>query len=274
MIMKKFIAITLCAMFVLCIGSVIPTKTSESIETQYYASEFNGATGFVEKKLTVNYSNYSEYNKSLSPIAPGYVPADVTCVPKAAVNLLGYYDRFYASLIPNFTPGAEVGNYYIYNNDGDEVKQAAIQVAKDMGMSAPSTDGATVSEFKTGMTKYCNRKSLSITYTSSMKSSNFNYDTAKSQILSGKPLIIFCSEFNISFITIGNGQDTITLYTSKDAHAMAVFGFTEITYTFSDGSTKVDKYLRVATGVPSMPKGLVYMGSDLKVDNAYAVNIY
>lgn len=273
--MKKFLALTMCAILVLCVAVVVLAPQEAVAQTEYFATEFNGASDFVSKSFTVNYKDYSAYDYALALRIPSYVISGATCVPIAGANILGFYDRYYTELIPNFDPGiVYAGTHYMYKSADSNVTTATMQLAADMGLKNPATEGATINEFKTGITKYCNRKSLSVGFESSMQSGLFNYEKAKSQLDAGKPIIIFCSGFNLAIIGQQTNSDTIVLRTCVDTHAMAVFGYTEITYTLNDGSTRLDKYLYVASGVISQPTAYVYMGSDITIDDAYAVTIY
>lgn len=273
--MKKSIALTMCLILCLLATYAIIPKQQSTTETEYYASSFNGASDFTDKVFTVSYTERTPNGKALALRTPDYIVPNVTCVPIAGANILGFYDRFYTELIPNFTPGITyAGIYYVYNAYDDNVTTAALQLASDMGLSNPSTQGATVAECKTGFIKYCNRKSLSISFGSSMQNNSFNYETAKTQINAGKPIILFCSEFNLAEMGEKTQLDTIVLHTSNDPHAMVAFGYTEYTYKLSNGSTRVDKYLEVATGVITLTSAMVYMGSDIAIEDAYAVTIY
>lgn len=271
--MKKSLATIMCALLVLCVGIVFVPQASQA-DTQYYATDFNGASDFVTTTTTVTYTDRSQRNEVLAFRTPEYIVSGVTCVPLASANVIGFYDRYCTELIPNFTPGVAYGTHYLYKFGGDEVNAMTLQLAADMGLTSPATQGATVEQCKSGMTKYCNRKSLNISFTGSMKNGKFNYDTAKAQIDSGLPILVFCSKFNLTTVTPNENTDTIILKSCSDPHAMTVFGYTEITYTFSNGSTRVDKYLRVSSGLTNMNNMFLYISSDVIIDDAYAVKIY
>lgn len=272
--MKQKIALSLCLLMILCAAftfSIQPTTE----QTEYYASDFNGASDFTDKEFTVEYTQRTPSGKSLALRAPDFIVPNVTCVPIAGANLLGFYDRFCTELIPNFTPGVVyAGIYYVYNAYDNNVTNAALQLSTDMGLTDPAHQGATVSGFKSGFNTYCNRQSYAASFTSVMNNKSFSYDAAKAQINSGKPVILFCSEFNFAALVEKSNADRVVLHTCKDPHAMVAFGYTEYTYTLSNGSTRVDKYLNVATGVDILTSSKFYMGSDISIDDAYAVNVY
>lgn len=270
--MKKIFAISMCAVLVLS-AIVLMCPQQEPVQTKYYAESFYGGSDFTSKEFTVSYLERTVNNKILALRPPEYIVSNITCVPIAGANIIGFYDRYYENLIPNFVPGFAYGTHYLYNYDCAEIDAMAFQLAADMGLTSPSTQGATVAEAKSGLTKYCKDKSLNVSFTSTMKRS-FDYELAKSQIISGKPLIIFCSEFNLALLGQQGNSDIVSLKTCKDPHAMAIFGYFEITYKLSNGTTRIDKYLNAASGILSYPSSMVYMGSDIKVDDAYAVTVY
>lgn len=274
MYMKKTITVFMNLVLIAIFCSVAIPIEQQQPDTKYYSSGFYGASDFVEVKRYVSYAEQSKLNKRITLRTPSYVLSGVTCVPIAATNIIGFYDRYYDELIPNFTAGTAFGNNYLYAQANNYVTNVAHVLATDMGLSDPEHEGATVEECKTGLTKYCKRKSLTISYNSCMSSGSFNYALAKEQLLSGKPIIIFCSEFNLSMIATENSVDTITLLTSSDAHAMVVFGYTEISYIQSNGTSFVENYLYVASGLLGIQNSLLYLGQNITIDNAYAITIF
>ncbi len=271
--MKQKIALSLCLLMILCAAftfSIQPTI----VQTEYYATDFNGASDFTTKSFDVAYTDRQAKDNPLALKTPDYTIGGVTCVPIAGANLLGFYDRYYDELIPNFTAGVVYGNYYMYKYEDSNVKTATLQLAANMGLTDPAKQGASISDAKIGLTKYCKNKSRNVSFTSAMQNNTFSYEAAKSQLNANKPLIIFCSVFNLVSSGVLDNKETITLSICDDPHAMAVFGYMEITYKLANGTTRVDKYLDVASGLIEFPFGRIYMGSNITIDDAYAVTIY
>ena len=238
-----------------------------------YFSDYEGAGGYSQTETVVQFTNRSVVNKSLSIRIPEYDLVGVTCVPNAGANILGFYDRYYDDLIPNFTPGSTIQGHYFYYFSNDNVNQAALLLAADMGLTDPANEGATIPEFKSGMQKYCARKSRTVSFTQCMSWGSFNYSAAQSQLNANKPLILFMSTYNACNIATAESSDTILMLTEKANHAMAGFGYYEVTYTFSNGSKRTDKYIKVATGIPALESGYVNISSNIDIDDAYGVTI-
>lgn len=250
------------------------TVEQNSVESTNYFINTYGATTFTEKTETIAYTNRTEQSRSVALIAPTYVISGVTCVPTAGTTVLGFYDLFYPELIPNFTAGTIIYGMYRYYPANTYVTTAAVQLAKDMGLNDPATDGATVSNFKTGMQTYCQRKGLSINIQSCMSSGTFNYTSAKEYVNNLTPIVIFTTKFNIGFIETQSNTDTIHSYVSTEAHAMFVYGYIEYTYTLSNGQTKTNRYLQVSSGLGILESALVNIDTDILINDAYAVTIY
>ncbi|MCM1009163.1 MAG: hypothetical protein NC485_14840 [Ruminococcus flavefaciens] len=240
--------------------------------TKYFDNYLGGGT-LTEQKYSIEYVNKNIDNKVLAIKTPNYLIAGVTCVPNAATCLLGFYDRYFDDLILNFTAGRSVASKYLYSSDDENVADAAKQLSYDMGMSNPATDGATVNDFKSGMKTYVARKNLNVSYASCMSWGRFDYDKALLNLNSNIPLIIFTRGYNLVSIQNISNEDIVTMLSSNGAHAMAVFGYSEITYSQSNGKIKVDKYLQVSSGVSSMSNALVNIETNISIDDAYAVTI-
>ncbi|MCH5152257.1 MAG: hypothetical protein J1F65_06365 [Clostridiales bacterium] len=253
------------------ISNTIDQSYSDS--TKYFVKTY-GATTFTEKTEKIAYTNRTDQSRSVALFAPTYVISGVTCVPTAGTTVLGFYDLFYPDLIPNFTAGTIVYGMYNYYPATTHVTTAALQLAKDMGLNDPATDGATVSNFKTGMQIYCQRKGLSISAQSCMNSGSFNYTLVKEYVNNLTPVVIFTTKFNIGFIETQSNTDTVHSYIATEPHAMFVYGYSEYTYTLSNGQTKTNRYLQVSSGLGILDSALVNIDADILINDAYAVTIY
>ena len=242
-------------------------------DTVEYFDNYFGGGSLTEQTYPIEYVNKNTKNKTLAFKTPSYLIGGVTCVPNAATCILGFYDRYYDALIPNFTAGRIVASKYLYSSDDANVANASKQFAYDMVVNTPATDGVTVNSFNSGMRAYSARKNLNASFSSCMSWGRFNYDNAMSYLDSNIPLIIFTSGYNLVALKNNSNSDVVTMLVSNGTHAMAVFGYTEITYSLSNGSTKTNKYLNVSSGVDIMSNALVNIDSNISIDDAYAVTI-
>lgn len=180
------------------------------------------------------------------------------CVPIAAGNIIVYYDRFFTNLIPEYEPGElyfdELYSYHVSDQEGYD---AIYWLYNDMGTNSDGA-GTSVSQFKSGFTKHVKRQGYTATYTSLGGGSSFNYTQAKSLLKSGQPLMLFTSSpFSVvSMMEYDDDDcDMLRTFTGDQAHAMAAFGYKDITYTLTSGKQRVDNYLQVATGYDISPRG-------------------
>lgn len=242
-------------------------------DTTEYFSNYWGAGTFTKQTYTISYLNKNEKSKSLALHNPNYRIGEVTCVPNAATCIIGFYDRYHDELIPNFTAGKNIAGNYMYFPSDENVVNVAKQLAYEMGVSNPATDGVTVNDFKSGIRSYCTKKSLKIDFSSCMSLGRFNYDRVTTYLNSNTPVIIFTGMFNLSSISTSNNVDTVGMNIFNSTHSMAVFGYLEITYNLNNGNAQTDRYLRVASGTNAIASTLVNIDTNIDIDDAYAITI-
>ena len=196
------------------------------------------------------------------------------CVPIAAGNIVAYFDRYCAQLIPNYTPGSGFGLRYNYNPEqGAEIDAMMAQLCVDMGTNVEG-NGNTVSEFKSGLSTYCARAGYSRSYESCMSGNSPDYNKAKQSIQTDRnPVILFVQKLEISTVNgSGNSDAYDTLYGSLN-HAMSAFGYYEVTYSLPGGGSETGRFLQVATGIEKKREAYLNIDNNLQMTDAYTVNI-
>lgn len=247
--------------------------SDEAIVTISDMAFCGGDTEIVSASERIYYTYHNVVESWLCASHPNYtsvVGINNICVPIAAGNIIGYWDRFKPNLIANYEPGELWNGMYFYDSAGDEVDDAIRQLASDMNAG----NGTTVSECKSGMTTYCNRAGYSISYSSLMSWGAFSYTKAKNKFAAGEPIMIFSQGFTIySFMpNEENNYDSYTGITCAGNHAMAGFGYMDVTYTFSDGSTSTSNFIRVASGQGALREGY-YNITTHTINDAFSVKI-
>jgi hypothetical protein len=196
------------------------------------------------------------------------------CVAVAGGNVIGFFDRDFSNLIPNYEPGTLVFGTYQYNGLQTTTVDAVIDtLAVYMGTNTTGA-GTTIAGFKTGMTRYTGEKNRSISYASCMSSGNLNYSTVKQKMNNGLPVVLFVDSFYVATITASTSSDGLSYMSSEYTHAMAGFGYREITYTLTNGQTRTDKYIAVATGLANKMSGYYNTNYNTQIDECLAINIY
>lgn len=225
---------------------------------------------------TVNFVSKNENAYDLAKRNPSNV--EITdlpnaCVPIAGANIVQYFDRTCQNLVPNFTPGSAIGDFYLYKTNAEEMKSVTRQLYSDMGTNTTGT-GASVSQFKSGMEKYSKRYGYNIEFSSCMTSNQLKYDKVKTEINNGKPVAIFSRSVSIATFITSEGKDTIQFLNSLNPHSLIAFGYKEINYTLNNNTIRQDKYMSVSTGLAQISKGYMKVTNERIFENALSVRIF
>lgn len=227
-----------------------------SSETVYYT--YRSYDGYV---LASQYPKYTEVGGLTS-----------ACAPVAGGNLIGYYDRFYTNLIPNYTPGVDIGNgLYLYWAQSDATNDVIRDLYDDMGTTSI---GTTYDQFISGMQTYCSRAGYTFSYNDCMSGGSLDYSYVKSEIDAGRPVALFVSQYTVSTIVQQSSSDYISNMHGTGNHVMAGFGYYDITYTLTSGGTQNSRYVAVATGLGRQSTGYFNIDRDTTINDACSINIY
>lgn len=253
-------------------GDVLDDTIIAALDSQaLYAEDSN----YYTQSETIYYTNKTESSYNLAVLYPEYVSAGLTnsCVPASAASILGYYTRYFPQLIPGFTPGYLLSGYYLYYASPTEIQPVINTLYNYMNTNIGGRIGTTIADFKTGMHRYVNEKGRVMILNSCMQGSNFNMTVAKQRLESGQPLILFLDTLTVATIS-SSTSDSINYLVINACHAIAGFGYREITYTLTNGQTRIDKYIAVSTGLSQKTKGYFNISYQTQIDDVYAVNIY
>lgn len=248
--------------------------TAEEMDTIYSNRYSAVGDSLISGSETIYYLSKTESTSSMAQVIPEYYyeAKPNACVAISAANIVAYYDRFCVDLIENYTPGSGLGNFYRYRDQNQTIETLIDQLYTVMQTNQTGS-GTTIAQFLSGMVQYCTSKGYSAVLTSAMSDNIFDYDLAKQKIEDKKPLILFVSEMEIAEINTGVTQDTYNLLYGAISHSLSVFGYREIEYSMSDGSTLQSNFMLVATGIKRCPKAYLNMNGMLQIDDAYIVDI-
>lgn len=193
-----------------------------------------------------------------------------SCASLAGANIIQYWDRVKTNLIPNYIPYTMFCNSIWYNDSSEETDNVNIQLYYDMTTNFYGP-GTSIPRFKVGMTLYCERQGYTFHNHSLMNNGEFDFDLAKEKMGFGQPIVLFLDTFTVADIACNEGFDTISFYMSNGAHVMVGFGYNEVTYTLTDGSTRVDKYISVTSGVLLRPTGYFNPTYCTQIDDAFSI---
>lgn len=242
--------------------------SDESIST-FEDTAYMGDVDLQYSSETVEYTYRSETKYNILSSIPTYTHASTNgCVAVAGSNIIGYYDKTYTNLIPNYEPGRTVFGKYRFNAQDGVTMAMGEQLYSDMGI----VTGATVAQFKSGFQKYVNRQGYNVGYSSLMSWGSLNYNAAKTTVQNGTAIALFMKQYRATVITAGDSHDELEYEISNGNHAAAGFGCLEVNYTFANGSTRTDKYVHCSTGLGLYRNAYVNINA-VQIVDALAVNI-
>lgn len=254
------------------------TLTSETVnlmaENAVYGSA--GIMPLATSLVTVEFASKDkhEYLMSLQPPIYNSSPYISSCACIAGANIIGFYDRYYENLIPDYEPGYMfMGVAYLYYIQTGPVDEVVKQLYVDMGTT---NNGTSESQFKSGMTKYCNRAGYSISYTSLMSGSSINYSKVIQYIEEyNQPVALFLSGYNVGTVGESDNKDTYGYYYSAANHVMVGFGYRYVTYTYSNSKTETFNFIYVSSGNDNSSYGYYNIRyNNTEIDDVLAINIY
>lgn len=251
--------------------------TVDEIETLAYKGfGYCGAWEFEERDETVSYAskNISEY--SIQYDLPNYygAPNGTTCASIAGTVLLGYYDRFYEELIPNFQVYTRLGTRIKYKSLSDVILNLSNELYNLMGGEREHI-GTTYSEFQDGMSTYIESKGHTYITTSVFSWGEFDFNKYKMAVESNKPVVLFLSRFAIKNYIVQDGTvDTIKNDFAETPHVVVGCGYEQYQYFDSTGK-EIDNriYLKVATGLTDYLLSYININGLTSIDRAISVEI-
>lgn len=236
---------------------------------------FSNNVSFTPSSENIYYTSKVESRHQLSKIHPYLVEVDFLrneCAVIAGANLIQYWDRYKSNLIPNYSPGRELGTAYIYSGSSTTTNNVISELYNNMGTNNPNL-GTTITQFKNGLTTYANKKGYSINFDSCMQNNSFNYNMAKEKLIQGQPVALFLDKYHLATMTNETGYDHIDYLIDTSTHTMVGFGYKEIVYTLSNGTNRIDKYIEIATASSVRSKGYLNVNYHNQIDQAYGVSI-
>lgn len=248
----------------------------------YYDEGYGGEGQSAPASYTIDYDYYVEHREYCSPGAPSYtsVSAEQTnnCASKAGANIIGYYDRYYPELIPDFEPGyLYPNNAYLYFPRVFQEQSDLITALYYMMNTNVTAPGATEQDFKDGLTEYVEDHGYDIGFSSfHNNSTSVNYTAVQQMVQQKKVGVLLCSKYNFVFSINHLSSGNSTLISKRNyniSHMMMVYGYLIIDY-YKDGSCIASEtYLQVSSGFADGSQGYIKMNDYLTIDNALVVSI-
>lgn len=265
--------------FVLCgtlvtvgCGNISVGETTGSQYKQYLLTRGGTVAGTVNE--TIQYSRRESETKIMNPALPGY-STNYTCGVTAGGVTIAYLDRVYINLIPNFTPGTQVGSAYIWAASSSSALQTMFTTLyTNMGSSM---GGVTTIQYMAGLTSYVVGQGYTMTFDTGRGGNNAINAAFKTAIDSGWPVTLFLDGFNI----VGNaglqvysaaGYDIVNFTEYGGAHVMTAYGYDIVSYfNSSNVMFRQDTYLNVNDGYGSISR--IRINTNCTLDAAYITKV-
>ena len=275
--MKSLVCFTLS---LLCILSSVPHLTAEGNQTLYFSSEYNGSVYKGSSTEYISYSKKSESEEIIHSALPRYYNAGTnvnTCANVAGAIALGYYDKTFDELIPDFEAVRVIKDKVLYRAQTDAVQDVIDELYDRMDTNGTSAGGTTIAGFKNGLKSYVNSQGRSISYFSTGNNNNFNKQAYLKATREGQPVALFMSGYTlipISDFSVSQTRDELYKMSYSGNHVLMGYGLKEIKYYNSNGTLKQTlTLLTVATGYNQDPLYYLDLGASGFVDS-YAIDIY
>ena len=225
---------------------------------------------------TIAYARKEEELIEFPYAVPTYYASTLSnaCGPVAGAIVVGYYDKYYEDLIPNYTA------YYAatgrYRRPDSTYVPALIQELYTLMQTNVVDVGVSVSECKAGLWDYVLARDFSITYTTvKSNSATFNEIGCKYAISNQQPILLFCNSVTTYLYADGELEDELIYVQTSSSHIVVCYGYYKVKYyNESNVNFRTDTYLEVATGWLDNSTGYVKANDTSWLDEAYAVDIY
>lgn len=272
--MKRKIPFIVLVASLVCVGNgfapAAKAAADEPSEQRYYdtvslcevTSEIVTFTSKEEVKVTTVGGCPMYYSNNYSNV----------CGPVAGSILVGFYDRYYENLIPDYTSYyTATGKYKTY-----PATQVADTISSLYTLMRTNVDDVGVSrtDFLNGLTDYVEDKGLTIQYTAIDSGSSFSYSAYKTSIDANKPVVLFCDNVVLNtFSSPSETSENIVGQTISGGHIVVGYGYYEVNYYNENTLFRSEKYMLAASGWMNLNYGYINIEEDSWYNNGYSVLI-
>lgn len=230
----------------------------------------------------VYYDSVTVTNKTVGS-APSYGNGNTTftnaCAPLAGTNVVGYYDRWYTNLIPNYEPGLILSNgkYKYYPEYGSPEVSAVLTNLYNIMKTNQDGPGTSNSNFKNGLKSYVNAAGHNYSTSSFYKNGTMvDLNKLTTAVNENKVGLIMCQQYNfVSQILFINDQNYshVVKTNSSVGHIMMVYGYRIVEYFKNGSNFRTDYFLCVSSCYSSAKQGYMQLNDFSTIDEAFIVSI-
>ncbi len=249
----------------------------------YGDSVFQGQGTLTSSSYDISCDEMITVSSSLHMSAPSFATVpdssmDNYCGAMAGRNVVGFYDRWYTNLIPDYTPGmmSTTGIYRYYPDVGVAATNAVMTRMYEL-MRIDEVGGTTSSNFKSGLSAYATEKGYSTSYSSfHSNATTVNLTQLTTAINQNKVGVIMCSQYNFIYSILLNDTDEnvhVTKINSTTAHMMMVYGYETRAFYYNDSLVCTKTFLYVSSGFGDCELGYMELNDFSVINEAVIVSI-
>jgi len=257
-------------------GQVLTTQQLQNLREKGFRYCGAGDYTAVDDNIDFHHKNIEYYTIPYDLPTYTTVYGASSCAVAAGANALGYYDRFYENLIPNYQTYMTYQGYVLYYGLSQATSDLQFTLY-DLTETDVGGAGTTFTGFVNGMEEYVTGKGYNFSYNSLMSWGNFNFNGYKTAVQNGKPVTIFLMDF--SLISMGNilegeNRDEFVQMNYPANHVVVGCGYRVITYYDANNSQIAQrKFLRVSSGLDTFELCYLNISSYTNISNAISYNI-
>ncbi len=264
---------------VVCIFNV-GLKSSFAETTDRYSATYGGdaPTPYeytVVSDETVNYTRREVVTVNLVNNAPLYTPIsglDNGCGSVAGAIVIGFYDKYYEDLIPNYTTYLPFNGKY-KGNDATYIPKLMRELYTLMRTNVDDV-GVSRDDCLNGLKAYVQGKNRSLEYEDIKNSNKVDYNSFKRAMNENKPVLLFCDKtVSYSVVSSSNSDRIVGAVITSTAHIVVGYEYYEVNYYNGNNLFRTDRYIRIATGLSTVNVHWLKIDATDWCDGAYAVNV-
>ena len=237
-----------------------------------------GGTTYTGVTYTYNYDHKTDNEYSILGDVPKYttVVGASNCAVAAGANLIGYYDRLYENLVPNYQTYNSFAGKIFYKSLSTEIESVMNTLYTMMGVDVDGP-GVTFTGYVNGLESYVESKGYNFSYNSLMSWGSFNFDSYKTAVEAGKAVSLFLTNYALVSTTAyveNANQDSVYNRQYPSNHVVIGCGYRAIDYYDSNNNLiNQAKYLRVSSGFPELTLCYLNISNFTQISNAITINI-
>lgn len=253
--------------------SSVNAKADNSEKRYYDDTPVSPRITVVER---IDYTRKEEEVYELPNLVPKYYENTLAnvCGPVAGGIVVGYYDKYFENLIPNYTAYYPATGKY-KRNDSTHIP-ALMQSLYTLMRTNVDDVGVSEADCLNGLRSYVQGKGESLSYSSIMNSSNTVLNTSAyiSSIQAQKPVLLFCNTITLYTLYLSDGFDELAIEYTANSHIAVGYAYYVVRYYNGNTNFRTDTYLEIATGWQIPHYGYLKISSTEWLDAGYSVTIY